>query len=203
MQSRIAWRALRPGRSPGRSSSRDSSASHDLERLQKVVIGEIKHRVKNILSAVQAIARQTMERERTEAHVTFEKRILALGRAQGLITRDASEGVDLQGLSPRAWPCSCSRSSEMRQHPQPDCASPYPVLLEIRERAFRCVDRQLGEVRSPSAVTGRQPRGRIQPSVITTLMRRWICGGQRLRPEAGRNEPHAAACRQMHSHRVI
>lgn len=54
--------------------------------------------VKNVLSAVQAIARQTMERERTEAHVTFEKRILALGRAQDLITRDAREAVDLKGV---------------------------------------------------------------------------------------------------------
>ena len=62
------------------------------------MIGEIKYRVKNILSAVQAIARQTMERERTEAHVTFEKRILALGRAQDLITRDAREAVDLKGV---------------------------------------------------------------------------------------------------------
>lgn len=78
--------------------ARDSSASHDLERLQKVLIGEMKHRVKNVLSTVQAIARQTMGSERTEAYVTFEKRILALGRAQDLITRDASEGVDLQGV---------------------------------------------------------------------------------------------------------
>ncbi|WP_374645048.1 sensor histidine kinase [Tabrizicola sp.] len=78
--------------------ARDSSASHDLERLQKVLIGEMKHRVKNVLSTVQAIARQTMGSERTEAYVTFEKRILALGRAQDLITRDAHEGVELQAV---------------------------------------------------------------------------------------------------------
>lgn len=78
--------------------ARDGTDSHAVEHLHRLLIGEMKHRVKNILSTVQAIARQTLGSERTPAYVTFEKRILALGRAQDLITRDADEGVELQAL---------------------------------------------------------------------------------------------------------
>ena len=78
--------------------ARDGTASHDVERLHRLLVGEMKHRVKNILSTVQAIARQTFGADRTPAYDTFEKRILALGRAQDLITRDASEGVDLHAV---------------------------------------------------------------------------------------------------------
>ncbi|WP_146038048.1 PAS domain S-box protein [Tabrizicola aquatica] len=78
--------------------ARDGTASHDVERLHRLLVGEMKHRVKNILSTVQAIARQTLGSERTAAYESFEKRILALGRAQDLITRDTSEGVDLQAV---------------------------------------------------------------------------------------------------------
>lgn len=78
--------------------ARDGTASHDVERLHRLLVGEMKHRVKNILSTVQAIARQTLGHDRTPAYEAFEKRILALGRAQDLITRDASEGVELQAV---------------------------------------------------------------------------------------------------------
>lgn len=78
--------------------ARDGTVSHDVERLHRLLVGEMKHRVKNILSTVQAIARQTLGSQRTTAYESFEKRILALGRAQDLITRDASEGVDLRAV---------------------------------------------------------------------------------------------------------
>lgn len=56
---------------------------------QKILTGELQHRMKNTMAMVLAIANQTMRRAATteEAFSAFESRILALSDAQNILTR--------------------------------------------------------------------------------------------------------------------
>jgi PAS domain S-box-containing protein len=78
--------------------ARDAATGRDFRQLQAVLLAEMKHRVKNILSTVQAIARLTLGADRSAAYDTFEGRILALARAQDLMVREPSDGIDCQAL---------------------------------------------------------------------------------------------------------
>lgn len=77
---------------------RDISARKDTERLQVMLLREMKHRVKNILATVLAIARQTLgEVNRTDTQ-RFTQRVMALARAQDLLTREDNDGAFLHDL---------------------------------------------------------------------------------------------------------
>ena len=67
------------------------------EQRQHLLINELSHRVKNTLATVQAIAFQTLKGEVTldEARARFEARLMALGRAHGLLTAQNWEGASL------------------------------------------------------------------------------------------------------------
>lgn len=78
--------------------ARDISLRREAERMQRVLVQEMKHRVKNILATVLAIARQTLGKSPEPAAALFSDRILALARAQDLVTRDAEDGVWLAEL---------------------------------------------------------------------------------------------------------
>ena len=66
------------------------------EKMQKVLVEEMKHRVKNILATVHAIARQTFAHQQSPQTEAFESRLFALSRAQDLITRDSRDGAGLE-----------------------------------------------------------------------------------------------------------
>ena len=57
---------------------------------QKLLVRELNHRVKNILSVVQAIAQQTFRRASTidEAFVSFRGRLMAVARAQDILVSE-------------------------------------------------------------------------------------------------------------------
>ena len=85
----------------------DITARKEAERLQTVLVGELHHRVKNLLATVMAIARQTFGRD--EANKTasdiFEARLAAMVRAHDVLMRGNWEQADLgvvvaQALSP-------------------------------------------------------------------------------------------------------
>jgi two-component sensor histidine kinase len=87
--------------------ARDISARKETERIQSVLIGELNHRVKNVLATVIAIARQTLGRasDMEFAHATFEVRLHSLARAHDLLTHGRWEGASLdrvirEALSP-------------------------------------------------------------------------------------------------------
>lgn len=63
----------------------------DGARRQKILTGELHHRIKNTMTMVQAIARQTMRKAQTkeEAHAAFERRLMALSAAQDVLTRSS------------------------------------------------------------------------------------------------------------------
>ncbi|MGJ3263699.1 MAG: sensor histidine kinase [Salinarimonas sp.] len=75
----------------------------DIRRLQdqhKLLLGELQHRVRNMLAIVRSIARRTGETAQSVPDFAshFEGRLNALARMQAHVTRDPRAGVDLEYL---------------------------------------------------------------------------------------------------------
>ncbi len=75
----------------------DITARKETERLQQILMGEMKHRVKNILATVQAVARQTFgsDPDLQAASEAFELRLLSLANAHDLLSRETWDGAEL------------------------------------------------------------------------------------------------------------
>lgn len=67
------------------------------ERLRKLLMDELDHRVRNTLSVVQAMALQTLKHAGIEKTIwaVFEGRLKAMAQAHTLLTRDSWEGADI------------------------------------------------------------------------------------------------------------
>ncbi|MFC4173883.1 sensor histidine kinase [Microvirga sp. GCM10011540] len=80
--------------------ARDITRHKEAERLQRLLVHELNHRVKNILATVQAIARQTLSPRHSDDTVreTFEARLLALSKAHDLLTRENWDGTSLSQI---------------------------------------------------------------------------------------------------------
>jgi two-component sensor histidine kinase len=70
------------------------------EALHALLINELNHRVKNSLATVQALAMQTFSTtpDPVEARRKFDDRLIALGRAHGLLSDGNWEGADVGGI---------------------------------------------------------------------------------------------------------
>lgn len=66
------------------------------EKRQDVLIAELQHRTRNLLSVIQSIAQHTMTHG--PALETFANRLAALGRLQGLIGEANGDQIDLKDL---------------------------------------------------------------------------------------------------------
>jgi PAS domain S-box-containing protein len=77
---------------------RDITAHKRSEEQVQLLMREINHRAKNMLSLVQVIARQTATREPEEFIDRFTERIQALAANQDLLIRNKWQGVDLEDL---------------------------------------------------------------------------------------------------------
>jgi two-component system CheB/CheR fusion protein len=71
------------------------------EQRQKMLLGELTHRVKNTLTVVQSIAHQTLRSAKSPASFVegFDGRLAALARAHGLLVSSDWAGADLAGLA--------------------------------------------------------------------------------------------------------
>lgn len=80
--------------------ARDISDRRRGEEMQRLLVDELHHRIKNTLATVQAIASQTLRRNaRPEVFVTsFNGRIQALARAHALLTANTFRGADMTQL---------------------------------------------------------------------------------------------------------
>jgi PAS domain S-box-containing protein len=76
----------------------DISARKCAEQQINLLMREANHRVKNVLSLVQAIARQTAAHSPEDFIRRFMKRIQALAANQDLLGRNQQRGADLEGL---------------------------------------------------------------------------------------------------------
>jgi PAS domain S-box-containing protein len=81
-------------------SSTDIDELYQLQERQRVLLGELQHRVRNTLAVIRSIARRTAETSDTvhdyAAHL--DGRIGAFARVQAVVTRDPDGGVDLENL---------------------------------------------------------------------------------------------------------
>jgi PAS domain S-box-containing protein len=66
--------------------ARDITDRKQAEQRQQLLVGEVKHRIKNLLATVQAIARQTLRGAPAEERDAFVARLMALANAQDLLT---------------------------------------------------------------------------------------------------------------------
>jgi len=78
--------------------ARDITAKKQFERFQVMAMGELKHRIKNVLATVSAIARQTFvdRHGEREAVSVFEERLASLARAHDVLTNGNWEEADLR-----------------------------------------------------------------------------------------------------------
>ncbi|HLX16430.1 MAG TPA: HWE histidine kinase domain-containing protein [Bradyrhizobium sp.] len=81
----------------------DAQASSVAAKLQQIVIGELHHRVKNILAIVSAITSQSLKTANSleEATATIANRLHALGVAQDLLVRERWTAAGVPDLDRR------------------------------------------------------------------------------------------------------
>jgi len=77
----------------------DATTQHKRDADQEILVGELRHRMKNLLGVVQALARQTVTNGRTaeEYRDAFLGRVSALAKAHELDVSD-SDGIELSEL---------------------------------------------------------------------------------------------------------
>jgi PAS domain S-box-containing protein len=78
---------------------RDISARKATEEHNSLLMGELNHRTKNILSVVQAVARQTARHTEPESfHRVFDARLLALAASNDLLVKRDWSGIPIMEL---------------------------------------------------------------------------------------------------------
>ena len=79
---------------------RDETERRHADELRKLLIGELDHRVKNMLAMVRSVADQTLENVDSLAafKTAFTSRLFALAGAHDLLTRETWVSADLQRL---------------------------------------------------------------------------------------------------------
>ncbi|MBX9462842.1 MAG: PAS domain S-box protein [Aquamicrobium sp.] len=78
---------------------RDISARKAAEEHNRLLMGELNHRTKNILSVVQAVARQTARHTKAESfHRVFDARLLGLAASNDLLVKGDWSGVEIMDL---------------------------------------------------------------------------------------------------------
>ncbi|MBC6981640.1 sensor histidine kinase [Caulobacter sp. 17J80-11] len=82
---------------------RDVHVRREAQRVQELLLGELDHRVKNLILVIQAIARQTVRgaRDLPGFEEVFNHRLDALAAAHGLLTRERWNGARLGDLVKR------------------------------------------------------------------------------------------------------
>jgi PAS domain S-box-containing protein len=80
--------------------ARDITERKQAEMLQRLLVQELNHRVKNTLATIQAIANQSMRRARSPAEFVkgFSGRVQALARTHDLLTQTRLQGAEIMDL---------------------------------------------------------------------------------------------------------
>lgn len=101
-----------------------------IEQRQRLLIDELNHRVKNTLSVVQSLARQSFKarNEPTAALVAFEGRLQALARAHSLLTDESWETVSLTDLVRDAVRACCPETSRISIAGPPIRIAPHAAV---------------------------------------------------------------------------
>jgi two-component system CheB/CheR fusion protein len=118
-------------------STRDVTERRQWEERQRLLLGELSHRVKNTLAVVQAIAHRTLrDSASTEDFVErFDGRLLALAGAHNLLIKSDWQGADLAALArTQLEPYTSANLKRLRLQGQPvlltaDIATPFGLVL--------------------------------------------------------------------------
>ena len=112
----------------------EAKAREAADRLQKLILEELHHRIKNTLATVSAIASQSLRNAPSTQHAqqAIEGRLLALGRAHDLLLQVRWSSADLRkivssAIEPFDNPDMAKFSVEglmSRSHPVPSSPSP-------------------------------------------------------------------------------
>jgi PAS domain S-box-containing protein len=80
--------------------ARDITERKQAEELQRLLIDELNHRVKNTLATIQAIASQSLGRAKSPEDfvASFSGRVQALSRAHGMLTETKMQGAQVSDL---------------------------------------------------------------------------------------------------------
>lgn len=75
------------------------AARRRAEADRELMVSELKHRVNNTLSVVQAMARLTFRSASKDAQIAFSERLTALGKSHDLLTQSKQDQVSLRELA--------------------------------------------------------------------------------------------------------
>ncbi len=161
---------------------RDITERKQAEKLQRLLIDELNHRVKNTLATVQAIARQSLRRARSPSDFvdSFTGRVQALASAHTLLTQNTFHGAQIMDLV---------REQVMLGAPEDGrvaCSGPLLVLDAQMALHLALVLHELAtNARKYGALSVPQGRLLVDWSVMTnngsSLMMRWKeAGGPRV-----------------------
>jgi two-component sensor histidine kinase len=80
--------------------SRDITEQKRAEAQQRLLNHELGHRLKNMLAMIQAVANQTLRRATslTEASAAFDSRLIALGKAQDVLTDTQWKSAEINSI---------------------------------------------------------------------------------------------------------
>jgi two-component system, chemotaxis family, CheB/CheR fusion protein len=136
VESRLQLQAF-DGRRLVLESTRDVTARHAAEERQRLLMRELTHRVRNILSVIQAVARYTLRSEvpRDQLVARFEGRLAALANAHSLLVQSDWKGADLRNLARQqlgAYATDNPDRVSLEGNPillPPDVATPFGLVL--------------------------------------------------------------------------
>ena len=82
--------------------ARDIREKKRAEEIRELLLNEIKHRVKNTLASVQAMAMQTFKSATPEEHEAYSARLQAMSEAHDLLTQKSWQPVAMADIAERA-----------------------------------------------------------------------------------------------------
>jgi two-component system CheB/CheR fusion protein len=118
-------------------STRDITGRKKWEEQQKLLLNELSHRVRNILTVVKSMARQTLRKTSSSADFVerFEGRLSSLARAHGILFDSEWQGAELSALIESQLQIHTSDASariKVEGEPltlPPELATPFAMIL--------------------------------------------------------------------------
>ena len=118
----------------------DVTARMKAERAQRMLIGELQHRVKNTLATMQAMASQTLQSATTAEREAFVARLHALSNAHDVLTQENWERAPLRDLVRRALaPFQKERIVVIGPHVQLPASQALVMTMALHELATNAI----------------------------------------------------------------
>ena len=175
------------------------------EEAKELLLNEMKHRVKNSLSTVMAIARQTFRDSPTGARAAFDARIQALASAHDLLTLRNWDGASVEAVVESALDPFRERNRErFRVSGPPAALDPNQALVTsmiLHELGTNAVDtallqrrgrreRGMGSEREARSPATAMAQIRRPASAAAAASRLWLDNDRTRRGRAWRRDTH-------------